>query len=41
MKDMVKDAKATGDINLQGSFNRQQTKATNDSVISSKNLTLR
>jgi hypothetical protein len=36
MRQQVADAKAAGDTNLQGSFNRQQTAATNGNVVSSK-----
>jgi len=34
MKQMVEDAKAAGDTNLQGSFNRQTTAATDGNVVS-------
>jgi hypothetical protein len=36
MKEMVKDAKAAGDTDLRGSFNRQTTAATDGNVVSNK-----
>jgi hypothetical protein len=36
MREMVTDAKAAGDTNLQGSFNRQTTAATDGNVVSPK-----